>query len=114
MFEKQNRVVHLTIHDDYFTVTVLAKGKAAVKSTDSPNHKRPASLGMPVFFYSAGIICINESLFVVRDILGVKFDHAVFAEAGQAGIGIETRQQQPEVPEQQKRRQMKEATGTEI
>ncbi|HWO55891.1 MAG TPA: hypothetical protein VNM49_16045 [Paenibacillus cookii] len=35
VFEKQNRVVHLTIHDDYFTVTVLAKGKAAVKSTDS-------------------------------------------------------------------------------
>ncbi len=35
VFEKQNRVVHLTIHDNYFTVTVLAKGKAAVKSTDS-------------------------------------------------------------------------------
>ncbi|MEC0373101.1 hypothetical protein P9847_27205 [Paenibacillus chibensis] len=35
VFEKQNRIVHLTIHDNYFTVTVLAKGKATVKSTDS-------------------------------------------------------------------------------
>ncbi|MCJ8015103.1 hypothetical protein MUG84_25810 [Paenibacillus sp. KQZ6P-2] len=35
VFEKQNRIVHLTIHDDYFTVTVQPKGKATVKSTDS-------------------------------------------------------------------------------
>ncbi|GIP30623.1 hypothetical protein J23TS9_57530 [Paenibacillus sp. J23TS9] len=35
VFEKQNRIIHLTIHDNYFTVTVLAKGKATVKSTDS-------------------------------------------------------------------------------
>ncbi|BFH65931.1 MULTISPECIES: hypothetical protein [Paenibacillus] len=35
VFEKQNRIVHLTIHDNYFTVTVLPKGKAAVKSSDS-------------------------------------------------------------------------------
>ncbi|MDR0271236.1 hypothetical protein [Paenibacillus sp.] len=35
VFEKQNRIVHLTIHDDYFTVTILTKGKATVKSTES-------------------------------------------------------------------------------
>ncbi|MWV47602.1 hypothetical protein GRF59_28905 [Paenibacillus sp. HJL G12] len=35
VFEKQNRIVHLTIHDNYFTVTVQTKGKATVKSTDS-------------------------------------------------------------------------------
>lgn len=35
VFEKQNRVIHLTIHDDYFTVTVLTKGKATVKNVET-------------------------------------------------------------------------------
>lgn len=35
VFEKQNRVINLTIHKDYFTVTVLTKGKATVESVDT-------------------------------------------------------------------------------